>query len=83
MAGEASDGERGGAGEDGRLRRRHCLSGWTAWLRQWCTADLWDEFPAWLKWKLFDWMLAFLLAIAIRHVRGGRPRQLLEWMAEN
>ena len=43
-----------------------------------------DEFPAWLRWKLLDYILALTLMWLARRCRtGGRCHSLIEWLGNH
>ena len=43
-----------------------------------------DELPAWLRWKLLDYMLALALMWLARRCRaGGRCHSLVEWLGDH
>ena len=41
-----------------------------------------DEFAPWLKWKLYDALLAALLLYLVRRTKSLRVRAALEWVAD-
>ena len=41
-----------------------------------------DEFAPWLKWKLYDALLAALLLYLVRRTKSLRVRSALEWVAD-
>ena len=62
-------------------------SKWSEWRNAvwtWLDDNLFDEAPAWLKWRILDWLSAlFLLCLAKRFKRAPRVKRVLEWLLEN